>query len=171
MWAVVFAIRGAYWATGGTVGLGTLSQGIRNAAAAGDPTLYAALWITVVLEVAGVVVALALARGAQPQLTRVALTLAGTGAGTMLVAHGALFVGFGLVAVLNGQPVSSELRWYALLWEPWFLLGAALFLLAVRSFAEGGLRDPGITLGRTAGVLGGLATAAAPFVVSALAGS
>lgn len=40
------------------------------------------------------------------------------------------------------QPVSSELRWYALLWGPWFLLGGVLFLLAVRS----------------------------PFVVSALAG-
>lgn len=30
------------------------------------------------------------------------------------------------------QPVSSELRWYALLWGPWFLLGGVLFLLAAQ---------------------------------------
>jgi hypothetical protein len=33
-WALVFAVRGVYWALGGTVGLGTLSPGIQQAALA-----------------------------------------------------------------------------------------------------------------------------------------
>ncbi len=169
IWALFFAIRGVYWATGGTVGLGTLSQGIRDAAATGDPELYAALWITVVLEVVGIFLALGLAHVGRRRLTRAALALTGSGAGTVLAAHGALFIGFGLAAVLRGQPVSIELRWYALLWGPWFLLGGILFLLAVRAYAEGG--DLLTRLGRMAGILGGLTAAAAPYVVSALAGS
>ena len=53
---------------------------------------------------------------------------------------------------------------------PWFLLGGVLFLLAVRSYAAADKRDWLTRSARTAGVLGGFATAAAPFVVSALAG-
>lgn len=61
-WALVFAARGIYWALGGTVGLGTLSAGIREAATEGDPTLYAALWATVALELVAAALALALVR-------------------------------------------------------------------------------------------------------------
>lgn len=52
---------GVYWALGGTLGLGTLSPSIQRAAADHDPSLFAALWITVAIELGGVVLALALA--------------------------------------------------------------------------------------------------------------
>lgn len=169
-WTLVFAVRGVYWATGGTTGLSTLSQGIRDAAAADDPWLYAALWVTVALELIAAGIAVTLARGVRRPLAGAALALAGSGAGTTLAAHGALFVGFGLAAVLGGGPVSTEVRWYALLWGPWFLLGGLLFLLAVRSYAV--TRRDGLTrLARILGTFGGLATAAAPIVVSTLAGA
>jgi hypothetical protein len=41
-WALVFAVRSVYWALGGTVGLGTLSPGIQQAAVARDRPLLAA---------------------------------------------------------------------------------------------------------------------------------
>ena len=41
-WALVLAVRGGYWALGGTVGLGTLSPGIQQAAVARDRALLAA---------------------------------------------------------------------------------------------------------------------------------
>ena len=41
-WALVFAVRGVYWTLGGTVGLGTLSPGIQQAAVARDRALLAA---------------------------------------------------------------------------------------------------------------------------------
>jgi hypothetical protein len=57
----LFAVRGVHRALGGTVGLPPLSTGIKQAREA--PSLFAALWITVVLEVFGVGQALSPARG------------------------------------------------------------------------------------------------------------
>jgi hypothetical protein len=180
-WAILFAIRGAYWALGGTVGLGTLSEGIRQARAERDPWLFAGLWITVGLEVVAALLALALVRPRSPVIPRRLPILGGKavpaglllllawGAGTVLAGHGGLFVGFGLVTALRDEPLSAELRWYALFWGPWFLLGGLLFLAAGRSFLRrAGSRRPDV-LASAAGALGGLLVTAAPFVVSALA--
>jgi hypothetical protein len=82
-----------------------------------------------------------------------------------------MFIGFGLAAIAQEQPVSPELQWYALFWGPWFLLGGVVFLLAVRTHAKAGPRARLTRLARVAGLLGGLLAAAAPFVVSAVAGS
>ncbi|GGJ89862.1 hypothetical protein GCM10010123_19590 [Pilimelia anulata] len=43
LWCGLFAVRGVYWALGGTVGLGTLSQGIKELQAQGDRMLFLAL--------------------------------------------------------------------------------------------------------------------------------
>jgi hypothetical protein len=50
-WALVFAVRGVYWALGGTVGLGTLSPGIQQAAVARDRALLAARDVAVLKAV------------------------------------------------------------------------------------------------------------------------
>jgi hypothetical protein len=50
-WALVFAVRGVYWALGGTVGLGTLSPGIQQAAVARDRALLAARDVTLLKAV------------------------------------------------------------------------------------------------------------------------
>jgi predicted lysophospholipase L1 biosynthesis ABC-type transport system permease subunit len=50
-WALVFAGRGVYWALGGTVGLGTLSPGIQQAAVARDRALLAARDIAILKAV------------------------------------------------------------------------------------------------------------------------
>jgi hypothetical protein len=50
-WALVFAVRGIYWALGGTVGLGTLSPGIQQAAVARDRALLAAPDVTLLKAV------------------------------------------------------------------------------------------------------------------------
>ncbi|WP_223874751.1 hypothetical protein [Salinispora oceanensis] len=67
--------------------------------AQGDRMLLAALWTAVVLELFGVV----------------------------LLGHGGTFVGFGLSALTKGETMTTELRWYARCWGPWFMLGGALF--------------------------------------------
>jgi hypothetical protein len=181
----LFAIRGVYWALGGTVGLSTLSAGIREAHDAGDPYLFAALWITVVLEVIGVGLALSLARAGGsfpdwvPFLRGRTLpiwlpVLPAFGAGGLLVGHGALFCSFGLRAASGAFEVTSEVLWYSLFWGPWFMTGGILFALAasgyVARFSEPGTRHRRLgVLAAVTGVILGLIAAAAPFVVSALA--
>jgi hypothetical protein len=143
-WALVFAVRGVYWALGGTAGLGTLSRGIQQAAAARDRSLLAALWVTVLLEVAGALLALALVRPG-PRAPRWLPLLGGRrvpgwlllapawGAGTLLAGHGVLFVSPGVLAALRRSPARG--------------MGVAASVL---------------------GALGGLAVAGAPLVVSAI---
>lgn len=185
-WAGLFAIRGVYWALGGTVGLGTLSTGIKEAHAAGDPALFAALWMTVVLEAFGVVLALSLVRAwgrTFPAWVPVVRgwtvpiwlpVLPAFGAGGLLVGHGALFSSFGLRALLGSLEPTSEVLWYSLFWGPWFMTGGILFALAAagylrRASERGTLRRRLGVLAAVAGVTGGLIAAAAPLVVSAIA--
>lgn len=178
-WALVFALRGAYWALGGTAGLGALSTGIRELAAEGDPLIFAVLWLTVALEVFAAGLALALARpglrapGWLPGLRGRrppdwALLGLGGGAGTLLAGHGATFVAGGLLATAEVGAASTEVRWYLFLWGPWFLLGGILFLLAARAYLRRSL-DRRARAGSLVGAAGGLATAAAPVALAALA--
>lgn len=180
-WALAFAVRGVYWALGGTVGLGTLSDGIRQAAADRDPDLFAALWATVALEIVAAGLALALVRPWGRRLPRrlplvggkavpgwVLLILA-WGAGTVLAGHGGLFVGFGLLAASGVVEPTVDVRWYALFWGPWFLLGGLLFMAAGRAYL-GTLPDRRLGLRASLlGALGGLVATGAPYIVSAIA--
>jgi hypothetical protein len=185
-WSGLFAIRGVYWALGGTVGLSTLSTGIKEAHDAGDPALFAALWMTVVLEVFGVGLALSLVRAwGRTFPARVPVVRGRTvpiwlpvlpafGAGALLIGHGALFSSFGLRAASGAFDVTSEVLWYSLFWGPWFMTGGVLFTLAAygyltRSSEPGTPRRRIGVLAAAAGVAGGLLAAAAPIVVSAIA--
>ena len=125
-WAGLFAVRGVYWALGGTLGLGTLSQGIKDLHAAGDPELYAALWMTVALEVFGIGLALALVcwwgetfPSWVPLLRRqriapALLTLPAWGASGLLVGHGGMFMSFGARSAFADRPWTPEVAWYSL---------------------------------------------------------
>lgn len=163
------------------MGLGTLSPGILGVAADRDPSLFAALWTTVVLEIVGVVLALALVGPRGETLPRrmpfVAgksvpswlLLVPGWGAGTLLAGHGGLFVGLGLLAVNAPRAPTSTTLWYLIFWGPWFTVGGILFMVASWSFLH---RSPDRRTAAAAsivGALGGLATAGAPLIASALA--
>jgi len=180
-WAFVFAVRGVYWALGGTVGLGTLSQGIQQAAADRDPWLFAGLWVSVALEVVAGVLALALVRPRGRTVPRRlpfvggkrvpawGLLVPAWGAGALLAGHGALFVSVGVLAASGALEPTSEVRWYALFWGPWFMIGGGLFMAAGWSYLRrSGDRRTGAAASAL-GALGGLAAAGAPFIVSAIA--
>ncbi len=185
-WALLFAIRGIYWALGGSVGLATLSEGIKDLHAQGDRMLFAALWMTVVLELFGVVLGLALVRPfgvvfpqwvpvvAKRRVPNWLLLVPSSGASALLLAHGGTFVGFGLSALIKGETMTTELRWYAMFWGPWFILGGVLFGAAALAYLRwtSDRRSWRRRIGVAAGVvafLGGLVAAAAPFIVTGLA--
>jgi hypothetical protein len=184
-WSGLFAVRGVYWALGGTLGLSTLSSGIREAHDAGDPYLFVALWITVALELVGVGLALSLVgTGARlpawlpvlhgrtlPTWLPVLLAFA---AGALLAGHGAFFASIGVRAAAGSFAVTSEVLWYSLFWGPWFMIGGVLFVLAAaaylaRSSEQGTQQRRHALMAAVLGTSGGLLTAAAPVVVSAIA--
>lgn len=177
-WAIVFAVRGAYWALGGEVGLGTLSSGIQQAAGAGDPSLFAALWASIALELLVAGLALALVRpwgrtfarwlpaiGGRPVPHWLLLTPA-WGAGAVLAGHGGLFIAFGVIAAGNPEGLTSEVLWYSLFWGPWFLLGGILFMAAgaayLRTLTE--CRRGGVAAS-VLGALGGMGVTGAQVVM------
>ena len=132
-WSLLFALMSFYWALGGQLGLNTLSAGIR--ALAHDPGFVAIVWLTGIAKVIGGLFALTLVRPWAhwlPPIWKLALAWIG-GAGLALYGGVNLIVEWlviGGVIQMNGLEVTEGIRWHAWLWDPWWLLGGVLFLLA-----------------------------------------
>lgn len=138
-WAVAFAVPSFYWAAGGTIGLDTLGVEIQRLALTRDSGAVMAAWITGVLKLLAGVLALALVRSWGRNVPRWALLAGAWGTGALLILYGGVnLVYFTLVAVgvvpVPASVGSTAVRWYLLLWEPWFLLGGVLFCLAALSY-------------------------------------
>lgn len=138
-WAWLFALASFYWAAGGRWGLDTLGSAIQSQAH--NPAFIAVVWLTGLLKVAAGCAALTLAR---PWLRWIpcGVKLAGAWAGAIglalyggvqVIVEGAVLVGL----IHPSGPVDwTGLRWHVLLWDPWWLLGGALFLLAAWSYQQ-----------------------------------
>ncbi len=144
VWAFAFAAASAYWAAGGTVGLGTLSPEITERV--GDPEFVAVVWVTGALKALAGMLAFALA-GLWPRLPRWPVLFGGWGTGVLLTLYGAAGLTqavLTLAGVLDArEPDHTTLLWYALLWEPFWLLGGILFLLAAWRYGRSAHRTVG----------------------------
>jgi hypothetical protein len=130
VWCFVFAAMSAYWAGGGTAGAGTLGDIVTGIAR--EPVFLALLWVVAAVKAAGGVFALALAHGRGP---RWLLLAGGFGGGALLLAYGVANLGARLVMAVGliDTPDSMHTpagRWHLLFWDPWWLLGGALFWAA-----------------------------------------
>jgi len=136
-WAFVFAAMSFYWALGGRVSVGTQAVSIRNQI--DDPDFVAVLWATGVLKVLAGVIALALVQDWGGRIPRRALlVVAWTTAGFLL-----LYGGLGWVQALAWRTGIQDIpasvgakaaRWKLFVWDPFWVLGGVLFVLAVRQF-------------------------------------
>lgn len=138
-WSFAFAALSFYWAAGGTVGAETLGNEIERLSEERDSGFVAELWVTAVLKVLGGLLALALAQPQQDLIPRRALGIAGWIAGGLITLYGAAnLVQHGLMeagAVDTPDGLGSEaVTWHLALWDPWWLLGGILFLLAAREY-------------------------------------
>lgn len=132
-WALLFALMSFYWALGGEFGVNTLGSGIQ--ALAHDPGFVAVVWLTGVAKVVGGLFALTLVRPWTLWLPPIwKLVLAWVGGIGLALYGGVQIIIEGLVlggAVQVSGAVDWEgLRWHVWFWDPWWLLGGVLFLLA-----------------------------------------
>jgi hypothetical protein len=100
------------------------------------PFVLVGLWGTAVLSLAGAVFGAGLA-GWRPQgAPRRAMALIGWLAGLVLIIRGLLLE----IVLLTGAGGAAssigalEKRWSLILWNPWFIAGGLLLLLATRQF-------------------------------------
>lgn len=140
-WALAFAAVSFYWAAGGTAGADTIGPSLTSLALARDPTFIAILWATGALKLAAGLFALALVRPWGQRILRWLLLLAGWGTGAALIAYGgASFVQHALMLTgIIGIPAglgAVAARWHLLLWDPWWLLGGILFVVAAWRFGR-----------------------------------
>ncbi|MPZ48521.1 MAG: DUF3995 domain-containing protein [Dehalococcoidia bacterium] len=131
VWAFLFALPSFYWAAGGEAGSGTIAAEI-DEVTGGQAWLVA---LTGVFKVAAGLLTLALVQPWGLRLPR----------GPLLATVWLVGVGFTLYGLLNfldhllmvsGLRETPEAlgetaaRWHLLFWDPWWLLGGALFSLA-----------------------------------------
>jgi len=142
VWAFAFAAVSFYWAAGGTVGLGTVGGTVEGWAAGGG-WFTVAVWFAGVVKAAGGMLALALVRPWGERFPRgllLGLTVSG---GVVLTSYALLNLGaravqaVGLIATPASMH-SAAAWWHLLVWNPWFLVGGVLYLLAAWQFARGG---------------------------------
>jgi hypothetical protein len=130
-----YAAVSAYWTAGGTALLDTVGGALERLGSGGGGAALVLGVVTVLLKIAGGVLALALVRPFGARVPAVLLERTALAAGVVLALYGAAQVLLGAVALtgLLGEPEDPRaLRWHVLLWDPWFLLWGLLLLLAVR---------------------------------------
>jgi hypothetical protein len=132
LWAFLFAALSFYWGLGGRRGATTLGPAIM--AAATDPLfVLVGLWGVGVVKAIGGVVALALVQPWGQRLPRRLLrAAAGIGGGLAFLYGAASWVQHALmlsgVVTLPAGLGRTAARWHLFLWDPWWMLGGALFV-------------------------------------------
>lgn len=142
MVAALSALTSLYWALGGRVGLATVGGSIEELARSGGAAATVVVWVTVVLKVVAVLLALALIRPWGARIPRIPLLLAGGIGAAILAVYGGILTIVGALALTgvlatDGVTDRYALTWHVLLWDPVFLvwgllLGAATLIFRRR---------------------------------------
>ena len=133
-WCVAFSALHVYWGAGGTTGLAS-SAGADLAARRPPLFVVLGLWGTALLLLMGAALGATLARGRPRGRLRQGAVGAAVLVGVALVVRGVvlelvLVTGAGGIATSVG---ASETHWSLVLWNPWFVLGGAAFLILARN--------------------------------------
>lgn len=136
IWSFAFAALTFYWALGGTAGIETIGPAITGLA--GDPVFLIFLWLTGIFKLLAGLLALALFQpwaAIFPQRLRLAAAWA---LGLGLLLYGLASFIQHLLMLTSVVPLPAGLgayaaRWHLALWDPWWMLGGLLFLLAAHS--------------------------------------
>lgn len=146
-WAFLFAAMSFYWALGGTRGAATLGIWAEQSARNRDPELVFTLWVTGLLKALLGLLPLSVLQGWFLYISQRLLRLAMGWIGALIVLY-YLASSMQQLLMLGGiLPVSKSLGqtglvWHLTFWNPWWILGGILFILAARSF--GSSKEPSV---------------------------
>lgn len=133
-WALAFAVMSFYGAAGGLVAIDTIGGEPERLARARDPEFVAAQWIIGGLKVVAALAIVALVRSRGQRLPRRVLVLVlGVGGALLLLYETAELVQHLLMAVGvidRGDLDDTALIGHLAFWDPWWILGAGLFVIA-----------------------------------------
>jgi Protein of unknown function (DUF3995) len=137
VWWLLFAGASAYWAAGGGLGSHTIARDLVEQAEARDPSFVAMLWIAAAGKTLLAGLALALGRPIAGRVGRL-VRLAGWVAGVAFVLYGAVglveFLSMGLgISTTPASVGSRAVPWYIFFWEPVWVIGGLLLVVATRA--------------------------------------
>jgi hypothetical protein len=137
-WAFGFAAVSFYWALGGTAGLDTLAVELERDAREGGSKLLTLAVAPGVAKLALGILALALVEPRRAPVPERALVVLGWLAGIGLSLYGAVLTAEKALMQLDAIDVPASLgddrvEWYLFFWDPLWLVGGILFLLAAAS--------------------------------------
>jgi hypothetical protein len=140
-WAIVFALMSFSWALGGRVSLSTQALAIQDQI--DDPGFVAVLWVTGFMKAFAAMVAMALVLPMGRRIPRRPLLIVGWTAVVTLLLYGGVGWLQALLWETNLQPIPAAVgaraaRWKLIFWDPFWVLGGLLFLVAVRQFQSRG---------------------------------
>jgi len=139
VWAIGFAALSFYWAAGGRWLISTLAHSIQDDVRSGDRGMIVTTWITGGLKLLAGLIAVAMISGRDDRIPRWMVLLGGYAAGVIMTIYRAasliekILMEFDAIDVPNsfGEDI---VRWYLVLWDPFWLLGGLLFLAATRGY-------------------------------------
>jgi Protein of unknown function (DUF3995) len=134
-----------YWALGGTAGLDTLAVELERDAREGGTNLLTLAVVPGIAKLALGLLALALVEPRRAPAPERALVLLGGLAGVGLTLYGAVLTAEKALMQLDAIDVPESLgddrvEWYLFFWDPLWLAGGILFLLAAASARAGAPR-------------------------------
>lgn len=138
VWAFAFAALSFYWAAGGTIGLAAVGGTIEGIGRTHDWFAWI-VWLTGLAKAVGGMLALSLVRPWGDRFPPALRLTASAAAGVLLTLYALLNLGARGVQALGVVPTPASMHsaaawWHLLLWDPWFLAGGVLFLVAAWQF-------------------------------------
>ncbi len=135
-WALIFSIPSFYWAAGGTVGLDTLGGEINDLK--GKSWFIAFVWLTAFMKVALGIVVLMLLKTYKYTMINKLVSIAVWTAGIVCISYGGLNLLARFIMTVGIIPTPAAMHsdaalWHLVLWDPWWVLGGVLLILAVFS--------------------------------------
>ncbi len=138
LWCLLFAVLHLYWALGGTLGLAS-SAGAELASRRPSWFVLGGLWGVAVVLLIGAGFCAGMVRWRLSGTLQRAVAVLGWLGGAVLLARGVLVE---LLLATDATGLATEVgaeqtRWSLFLWNPWFVLGGALVLLAANGLHRG----------------------------------